>query len=172
VAEAPVGALDEVLRALETLVRSRAPRIEFYFGDLPETERQKSPPSITWIVERAPASAETRDRPETDTRSWMDDLVEVRARCVGLVPQGQRSQAFRRQQLEASMQVFLALSWAVTCRHQGAYEDRGWVPVNPAVVSDAHVPIDFTFALRVARMEPAWDQTQFQTFDETVTLES
>jgi hypothetical protein len=165
-----LGTLETVLLGLEVKVRALAPRITFFFGDDDEIERQKTPPCITWVVEEAEALQDYRDRPETTTRSFMDDLVVIRARCTGLVPQGQRSAAYRRQQLEASIQVMLALSWVLTARYQGAIEDRGWRAVNPKQVADAHTPVDYTFALRVARMEPVWEQGQFTTFVETLTL--
>lgn len=164
--EAPVGDLDDLLRELEAGVLQYLPACAFYFGP-EEMDRPGSAPSVVWVVEAGDADREIRAREEGDTRSFQDDNVRIVAHCVGTP----RLPASRRAQLAASLQVFLAVSWTVQRLHEGFFEDLGWKPVHPKGPSDSSYPVDYTFALRVARMEPAWDQVQLTEVQGSQVLE-
>lgn len=165
-----VGDLDRMLLALEASVRGRLAQVQFFFGE-ENVQRSVTPPYVIWDVVDGTHSEETRERAPIAQESYVDDLVEITARCVGQAPAGQvGGDLGRRRQLEASLQVFLAVSWAVHGQHQGYVEDRGWRRVPPLGPEDATCPIEYTFAIRAGRLEPAPDLTQPTSQSPTVAL--
>lgn len=165
--------LDAKLRQLEARIRERVPTCEFYLGgEDEETARQKSGPYVVWLIAGGEESEETREVSDTDRVHYLDDMVRITARVAGLVPGGEQGPDVRRQQLAASLQVFLAVSWAVNSLCQGYSDDRGWSPVGPRDMTASCYPIDYTFRLRAGRWTPAVDQVQPDSAPGTVTLEA
>ncbi len=167
-----IGEFDTMLRGLEATILQYVPRCEFYFGQGEEALRQKSPPYVAWAIGEGEPSAETRETAAEDRVSWLDDGVRVTARCAGAVLPGQQGKDLRRQQLDASLRVMLAVSWAVVRAHQGYFSDLGWRPLNPEQLSDAHYPVDYTFAVRAGRRTPEIDLTTPTSAPGTVAVES
>lgn len=169
---AVIGDLDTMLRRLEAEIRLYVPQCAFYFGEREEMLRQKSPPFVAWQVQGGVTSDETRETAGKLQVSWRDDDVEIIARCAGFVPPDTHSEDLRRQQLQASLLVFWAVSYAVEKFHQGyCTSDGGWETVNPEELSDAYYPVDYTFRIRAGRRTPPIVDVQPEEAPASVVLE-
>jgi len=168
---AVIGDLDVMLRALEQAVRAYQPRCEFFFGDAEELMRVKTPPYVAWYV-RGGEAQPPREITSSTRFATIDDLVVITARCAGLPPLPQVGPDPRRQQMEASRQVFLAVQLVAHQKHQGYIEDRGWEIVGLEALAEAHVAINYTFAIRAGRLTPPLQDVQPLTQEPTVLLES
>ena len=168
-----LGDFDGALRLIEDVVRKFAPRCSFYLGGEEEEEqRAKSPPYVAWIVkEGEPDAFTSTERNDAGQIHYLDDYAIITARCAGLVQAGQLGPDPRRQQLQASMDLMLVVSWAWAKLHQGYYVDQGWKPVQNRGIGDAYVCMEHTVKLRVSRWTPLNPPIQPTEVGATFSLE-
>lgn len=176
----PIGDLDAALRALENEITpagfgvQAGQPVRFYLqpgeGGA-ELYRDKTPPYVIWEVRAGKPAERTYDTTEEGRRRFLDDGVEVVARCAGFTPPGQLTQESRRAQLGASLAVMDAVSWAVHSSLQGLLvRDEGW-DVESAELSESCVVVNYTFVMRRGRLSPDLDTALVESVQSEVRRE-